>query len=60
MTKDLYAQINQLKKKLEGTVILHNFDFQHAEVLELSRKLDQLIVKTTRINLNKKITNVNI
>lgn len=53
MTKELYDKIDRLKQKLEITALLHDFNFQHVEVLELSRKLDQLIVKANNLNLNK-------
>lgn len=45
MNKSLENELNILKEELERIAILHNFNFQHPEVLDASRKLDKLIVE---------------
>lgn len=46
----LHFEIDQLKKLLERTAKEHKYNFGHPQVLEISQKLDQLIVVMMRHN----------
>lgn len=44
----LTVEIDQLKKQLEHTAEEHKYNFRHPRVLEISQRLDRLIVKVMR------------
>lgn len=46
----LQVEIDLLKKQLLRTAKIHEFNFGHPQVLEISQQLDQLIVKVMRYN----------
>jgi hypothetical protein len=41
----LDKEIDQLKKKLESTAAKYKYNFHHPKVVEISQKLDILIVR---------------
>jgi hypothetical protein len=38
-------EFNKLKKMLESTAEKYKYDFRHPDVLEISRRLDQVIIQ---------------
>jgi hypothetical protein len=46
----LDIEINHLKRKLESAAVKYKYNFHHPKVLEISQKLDGLIVKQMKNN----------
>lgn len=44
----LHIEIDQMKKLLERTAKQYLYNFRHPEVVEISQRLDRLIVKVMR------------
>ena len=45
---NLNAEISQLKQTLEYTVIKHQYNLKHPQVVQLSQRLDGLIIQVMK------------